>query len=235
LSCFHLEALVAICCLAVILCGCSSKPIHDKAADSDKTPVPPSTERPSAVVDDRPVIVALGDSLTAGLGVALTETYPAKLQAKIDAGGFRYRVVNAGVSGDTSSQGLNRLSALRELHPEIVIVALGANDGLRGLPVSETQKNLEAIITELKQDEVTVVLAGMMIPPNFGLDYTTAFRQVFKDLATKHRLPLIPFLLEGVGGRAQLNQDDGIHPTSEGYDIVAQNVWRVLRPLLRKA
>jgi acyl-CoA thioesterase-1 len=174
----------------------------------------------------------LGDSLTAGLGVDPSESYPAKLQQKLDAAGYHYRVVNAGVSGDTSAQGLNRVDAVRALHPAIAIVALGANDGLRGIPVEQTRRNLDAIITVLRKDGAKVVLAGMQLPPNLGPVYTNQFRDMFRDLAKARNTPLVPFLLEGVGGRRDLNQEDGVHPTAAGYDIVAENVWRTLKPQL---
>ncbi len=187
---------------------------------------------PAPAVDDRPVIAALGDSLTAGIGVDPEQNFPSQLQRKLDESGYRYRVVNAGVSGDTSAQGLNRLPTVRELRPAIVIVALGANDGLRGLPVETTRDNLEAIIRAVQEDGSKVVLAGMEIPPNYGLAYTRAFRAIFPELAGRYGTALIPFLLEGVGGHAELNQDDGIHPTGKGYRIVAANVWKILKPLL---
>jgi len=183
-------------------------------------------------VDSRPVIAALGDSLTAGLGVDPSRSYPARIQAKLDGAGYRYRVVNAGVSGDTSAQGLNRLDAIRELEPEIVIVALGANDGLRGVPVESTRRNLDEIVRTLKADGTEVVLAGMEIPPNYGPEYTAAFRSMFADLAREHEVAFVPFLLQGVGGHAALNQSDGVHPTAEGYVRVAENVWKALRPVL---
>jgi acyl-CoA thioesterase-1 len=184
--------------------------------------------------DERPVIVALGDSLTAGLGVDPEHNYPAQLQRRLDERGYRYRVLNAGVSGDTSAQGLNRLQAVRDLQPAVVIVALGANDGLRGLPVETTRENLDAIVIRLKEDRIHVVIAGMELPPNYGPAYTGSFRQVFPELARKHRIPLVPFLLAGVAGRRDFNQEDGIHPTAQGYAVVAENVWRVLEPLLVK-
>jgi acyl-CoA thioesterase-1 len=186
------------------------------------------------VRDERPVIVTLGDSLTAGRGVDPGENYPARLQKKIDAAGLRYRVVNEGLSGDTSAQGLSRLSAIRRHHPVLVIVELGANDGLRGMPVEETRKNLAEIIRALRQDGIIVVLAGMRVPPNYGPDYELSFSGVFAELAENFQVALIPFFLEGVGGRAELNQEDGIHPTAEGYEIVTENVWKTLRPLLQK-
>jgi acyl-CoA thioesterase I len=186
----------------------------------------------SASRDDRPVIAALGDSLTSGAGVDPDKNYPAKLQKMIDADGYRYRVVNAGVSGDTSDQGLGRIQSVIGLHPAIVIVELGANDGLRGLPAEVTRQNLAAIVQQLQSEGAKIVLAGMQVPPNYGPQYTTSFRNIFKDISRQYHVPLIPFFLEGVGGNPALNQDDGIHPTADGYDIVVKNVWNVLKPLL---
>jgi acyl-CoA thioesterase-1 len=202
--------------------------------DQSRAPASNPPAGPASGEDGRPVIVALGDSLTAGLGVNLEESYPSKIQKKLEREGYRYRVVNAGVSGDTTAQGLNRLDLVRELRPEVVIVALGANDGLRGIPPENTRKNLEAIVSDLQKGATKVILAGMLIPPNYGPEYTRAFRELFPELAKTFRLPLIPFLLEGVAGNPNLNQADGIHPTAEGYDIVSENVWKVLRPVLRK-
>lgn len=183
-------------------------------------------------MDLRPVISAFGDSLTAGSGVSAEQNYPYKLQKKIDNVGYRYRVVNAGVSGDTSSQGLARISAVIEHHPAITIVEFGANDGLRGMPLEATASNLSEIVSRLKLSGSKVLLAGMQIPPNYGPQYTGAFRYIFPDLAKRQGITLIPFFLEGVGGRPELNQEDGLHPTSDGYDIVVENVWRILEPLL---
>lgn len=185
--------------------------------------------------DSRPVIVAFGDSLTAGLGVEPEENYPARLQAKIDAEGYRYRAINAGVSGDTSSQGLDRLESIRALHPAIVIVEFGGNDGLRGVPVDATRQNLEAIVSGLQEAGSKIVIAGMEMPPNYGPAYTKAFHRIFADVAASRHTALVPFLLEGVGGHAELNQADGIHPTAKGYEIVVENVWKALLPLLRKS
>jgi acyl-CoA thioesterase-1 len=182
--------------------------------------------------DKRPIIVAFGNSLTAGSGVDPMENYPSKLQARIDAAGYRYRVVNAGVSGDTSSQGLNRLRNVIALRPAIAIVELGANDGLRGLPVEVTRQNLVAIVSGLQSAGAKVLLAGMRMPPNYGPGYTASFRKIFTDVAEQCKASLIPFFLEGVGGHQELNQADGIHPTAEGYDVVVENVWKVLEPLL---
>ena len=182
--------------------------------------------------DSRPVIVAFGDSLTAGAGVPADANYPAKLQTRIDAAGYRYRVINAGVNGETSAQGLSRTPSVAALHPAIAIVEFGANDGLRGMPAEATAQNLLDIVSALQSTGAKVVLAGMQIPPNYGPQYTGAFQSIFPVVAKKQKASLIPFFLEGVGGRPSLNQEDGIHPTSEGYDIVVENVWKALQPLL---
>ena len=223
--------LIAALCCAAAGCGsgASEPPAQPARQAAGRAPAPPDR-----APDGRPAIVALGDSLTAGMGVDSSSSYPARLQAKLDAAGYRYRVVNAGVSGDTSAQGLNRLAVVRALKPRIVIVALGANDGLRGIPVASTRQNLDEIITTLKQDGADVVLAGIELPPNYGPQYTGAFRRMYAELARQHRVPFLPFLLEGVGGHAELNQEDGVHPTARGYEIVAENVWRVLKPMLRR-
>lgn len=184
-----------------------------------------------AAAGDR-VVVALGDSLTAGLGVAPDDAYPARLEARLRADGYAYRVVNAGVSGDTSAGGLRRVDWVLRLRPDVVIVALGANDGLRGLPVDALAANLEAIVTRVRAAGARVLLAGMRLPPNYGAEYTGAFAAVFPAVARRTGVPLMPFLLEGVAGDARLNQPDGIHPTAEGQRIIADRLWPYLRPLL---
>lgn len=188
--------------------------------------------RPSPPGHQERVIVAFGDSLTAGLGVTAQESYPAVLERKIAEAGFSYRVVNAGVSGETTAGGLRRVSWILKTHPEIVILELGANDGLRGLSIRETKKNLAEIIESLQREHVRVVLAGMRMPPNYGKEYTGAFKNIFPELAERYGLTLIPFFLEGVAARADLNQADGIHPTPQGYRIVVDNLWPRLEPLL---
>jgi acyl-CoA thioesterase-1 len=197
----------------------------------------PSAEDPPAAAairksDHRPKIVAFGDSLTAGFGVSPEQAYPALLQKQLDALGHQYQVLNAGVSGDTSAGGLRRVSWVLAGKPSLVILELGGNDGLRGLSLEETRSHLDAMITQFKEAGVQVILAGMKLPPNYGQDYTTKFETMYRDLADAHSLPLIPFLLEGVGGERKLNQADGIHPTAEGYRIVVQNVLQTLLPLL---
>lgn len=185
--------------------------------------------------DNRPRIVAFGDSLTAGLGVAADETYPAELQRRLDALGLRYRVINAGVSGETTAGGLRRVPWVLRSNPEIVILELGANDGLRGLRVDETQANLDQIIQQLQQSGVQVILAGMKLPPNYGKDYLSGFERMYPELAARYRLPLIPFFLEGVAASNSLNQADGIHPTAQGYRMIVETMLRTIQPVLTNA
>ena len=188
---------------------------------------------PSPTPDDRPVIVAFGDSLTAGFGLPEDQTFTTLLQRKIDEKGLRYRVVNASVSGDTSAGGVSRINwVLGEGPIKFLILELGGNDGLRGHPVAEMKKNLAEIIERAQDRGVTVILAGMEAPPNMGKEYTDEFRQAFRDLAKKYKLTLIPFLLEGVAGRREMNQPDGIHPNSAGEKVMTENVWRNIEPLL---
>ena len=198
---------------------------------SDALPLAPAAGPPS--VDDRPRIVAFGDSLTAGLGVAADETYPAELQRRLDALGLRYRVINAGVSGETTAGGLRRVPWILRSKPEVVILELGANDGLRGLRVEETKANLERIIQQLQQSGTQVILAGMKLPPNYGNDYLAAFERLYPDLAARYRLPLIPFFLEGVATSNTLNQADGIHPTARGYRAIVDMMLGRLLPVLK--
>jgi acyl-CoA thioesterase-1 len=179
------------------------------------------------------IIVALGDSLTAGLGVASDEAYPALLEARARKAGFDYRVVNAGVSGDTSAGGLRRLDWVLRSRPEVVIVALGSNDGLRGLPVAALRDNLTTIVTRLRAAGARVLLVGMRVPPNYGAAYAGDFAEVFGSVARRTSVAFLPFLLEGVAGDPTLNQPDGIHPNAAGQRIVADRVWTALRPLLR--
>ena len=192
-----------------------------------------SSSTPTTQIDSRPRVVFLGDSLTAGLGLSPDQAYPTLLQQKADADGLSFRIVNAGVSGDTSAGGLSRLDWALEGDVRVMVVALGGNDALRGLPVEELRKNLATIIERAQVKKVRVILAGMEAPPNFGQSYTDAFRRVYTALAAQYKVPLIPFLLQGVAGIERLNQRDGIHPTAEGARMVADNVWTVLRPMLK--
>jgi acyl-CoA thioesterase I len=192
----------------------------------------PALSPKAAADDDRPRILTFGDSLTAGLGVAAEDAYPAQLQRRLDEQGIRYRVINAGVSGDTTAGGLRRVEWVLKSRPDIVLLELGANDGLRGLNLQQTKANLERIIQRCQEASVTVVLAGMKLPPNYGADYTKGFEAIYPALAKQYRVTLIPFFLDGVAGSATLNQADGIHPTSEGYRIIADKVLQQIKPLL---
>lgn len=224
--------LAAVLGVSIAACGGSSAPEPAAARPAAS----PTAEAPAAnsTADVRPRVVFLGDSLTAGLGLDQNEAYPSLIQRRIDAEGLGYRVVNAGVSGDTSAGGLSRLDWALEGDVRVLVVALGGNDGLRGLPPAELQKNLATIVERAQAKKIAVILAGMEAPPNFGQDYTVSFRKVYPDVAGQFGVPLIPFLLQGVAGVEGLNQRDGIHPTAEGARTVADNVWTVLRPALRQ-
>jgi acyl-CoA thioesterase I len=177
-------------------------------------------------------VVFLGDSLTAGLGLPIDEAFPSLIARRLEARGHGWQVTNAGVSGDTSAGGLRRLDWVLEGGAAVVVVALGANDGLRGLPVEALEQNLDTIISRAKASGAAVVLAGMEAPPNTGPDYTAKFRQVYPAVAARHGVPLIPFLLDGVAGEGSLNQGDGIHPNQEGARRVADVVWKTLEPVI---
>ena len=185
--------------------------------------------------DRAKVILFLGDSVTAGYGVGVDDAFPSLIQAKIDSKGWNFRVVNAGESGDTTAGGLRRIDWLLRQRVDVLVLELGANDGLRGVPVKVTRENLQAIIDKArkKYPDVKLVIAGMRMPPNLGRDYTAAFKSIFGDVAAKNKAALIPFLLEDVAGIPRLNQADGIHPTAEGHKVVAENVWKALQPILR--
>jgi acyl-CoA thioesterase-1 len=200
------------------------------ARPGGKSP-PPSN---AAFRPEERILVAFGDSLTAGLGVAPEETYPARLQEKLILSGYRYRVVNAGVSGDTTAGGVRRVEWVLKSKPDIVIVELGANDGLRGLDLKETRANLTTIIQRFLAADVKVILAGMKLPPNYGPQYGQAFQAMYADLAKQQGISLVPFFLEGVAAKTALNQADGIHPTGPGYALVVDGLWPVLEPILSK-
>ncbi len=179
-----------------------------------------------------PVILAFGDSLTAGFGVPDAQSYPARLQKIIIENGYPHQVVNGGVSGDTTAGGVRRIKWLMKHNPEIVILGLGANDGLRGLSLKEMESNLEQIIVICKEGGAKVLLTGMKVPPNYGEEYTVEFEKIYIRLAEKHKLSLVPFLLEGVAGRREYTQPDGIHPLGSGYSIVVQTIWKYLKTLM---
>jgi len=216
-----------IVALLIILPSCTD---NKKPATSDQN----NTAKETTAVTKKKTIVFYGNSLTAGYGVSPSEAFPAIIQKKIDSLGLPYQVINAGVSGETSSGGKTRIDWILREPVDIFILELGANDGLRGTPLSETKKNLQEIIDKVKAKypDTKLIFAGMEIPPNMGQAYTTEFRNIYTDLAAKNKMTLIPFLLEGVGGEPELNQADGIHPTAKGHLIVAENVWKQLEKLL---
>jgi acyl-CoA thioesterase-1 len=188
---------------------------------------------PAAAAPER-VIVALGDSITAGFGLLPDEAYPSLLEKRLRREGYRYHIVNAGVSGDTTAGGLRRVDWALRSQPTIVIVALGANDGLRRQSIEAMRANLTEIVHRLRAGGASVLLVGMRVPPNYGDVYARAFTSGFADVARTTGVPLAPFLLDGVAGQARLNQPDGIHPTAEGQHIIADRLWPYLKPLLRK-
>ncbi|MDB6018636.1 MAG: arylesterase [Pedosphaera sp.] len=199
----------------------------------------PVTARASDAAGPEPkrrTVVVLGDSLAAGYGLDPSEAFPALLQKKIDEAGWNFTVVNAGVSGDTTAGGLRRINWVLKQKVDVLVLELGGNDGLRGVPVAVTQTNLQAIIDRVraKNPQTRIIVAGMQMPPNVGEEYNRAFQKTFSDLAATNQTALIPFILEGVGGHPELNQPDHIHPTAEGDKIVAENVWQVLKPELEK-
>jgi acyl-CoA thioesterase I len=223
-----LVASLALCALA---CG----PTRDDREEPRPAAAPaatvPASSPAAETASSRPRIVALGDSLTAGLGLPAPSAYPALLEQRLKEDGMDYEVVNAGISGDTSAGGLERLDWALQGDVRVLIVALGGNDGLRGLPLEQLRGNLSQIIERAQARRISVVLAGMEAPPNYGRDYIVAFHRIYTELAAQYRVALVPFLLEKVAGNASLNQRDGIHPTPEGARIVADNVWAVLKPV----
>ncbi|OQP63548.1 arylesterase [Niastella vici] len=209
-------------------CGSNEEKTND-AAKQKREQLPATTNKAKAKT-----IVFFGNSLTAGYGVDPSEAFPALIQEKLDSLQLPYKVINAGLSGETTAGGKNRIDWILRQPVNIFVLELGGNDGLRGIPIAETSRNLQAIVTRVKEKypEVRIILAGMQVPPNMGRNYATAFRVAFQQLAANNNLELIPFLLENVGGISALNQGDGIHPNPEGHKIVAENVWRVLKGLL---
>ena len=227
------RAPLAALVIALALAACSRGPEPAAPAPESRTaPAEPDAVSPAA---DLPAVVFLGDSLTAGYGLAEEQAFPALLEARMRAAGIDLPIVNAGVSGDTTAGGLARLDWLLRQPVAVLVVALGGNDGLRGTPLAETERNLAAIIERGREAGARVILAGMKLPVNYGPVYRPGFERIFRDLARRYDVPLIPFLLEGVGGVARLNQADRIHPTAEGQRVIAEVVWPVLEPVVRQA
>ena len=229
----YVRSLIVMFLLAAPACGQPEPPPPSPARGADA--VRPGADRPSPVrAASLPRIVFLGDSLTAGYGLPKEQSVPALVQARLEKEGYDYEVVNAGVSGDTSAGGLSRLNWSLEGDVEVLVIELGANDGLRGLPVASLKRNLAEIIMRARERGIKVVLTGMEAPPNFGPDYTSAFRQVYRDLAREHDVEFMPFYLDGVAGNPTLNIADGIHPNAEGARIIERSLWRTLEPLLEQ-
>jgi acyl-CoA thioesterase I len=221
-------------CAAMVSTACSS---NEAAPARESSSLPASAAAPAVaapVSTIRPRIVFLGDSLTAGYGLDLEQSVPSLVQKQLDAEGYKLEVVNAGVSGDTSAGGLRRLDWSLDGDVRILVVELGANDGLRGLPVADMKRNLQTIIQAAKKRTIDVLLTGMEAPPNYGPAYTSEFRRVFRDLAVEERVAFMPFYLYEVAGIPTLNIADGIHPNPAGARIVEANLWRSLEPLLEK-
>ena len=219
-----------IIALLVVGCGETKKDTQTDAPLSKEE----STQTETTTTNTK-TILCFGDSITAGYGLEDSEdAYPGVLQEKIDSLQWDYTVINSGLSGETSAGGKSRIDWVLNQKVDIFLLELGANDGLRGVPLPETRANLQAIIDIVKQKspKTTIILAGMELPPNMGQEYTTEFRQLYADLAQQNSLAFIPFILKDVGGIKTLNQKDGIHPTVEGHQIVADTVWEVLQPLL---
>jgi acyl-CoA thioesterase I len=217
--------------LLVTACGGN----QDKSATAEKKEQAKTDSVGNTSATTEKNIIFFGNSLTAGYGLEQpTQAFPALVQQKIDSLDMPYKVVNAGLSGETTAGGRNRIDWILKQPVSVFVLELGGNDGLRGIPITETRANLQAIIDRVKEKnpDVKIVLAGMQVPPNMGRQYATEFQQVFRDLAQKNNTALIPFLLEGVGGIAELNQPDGIHPTANGHKIIADNVWSVMKPIL---
>ncbi|MCZ4221777.1 arylesterase [Pedobacter rhodius] len=223
------KRLMALIVLTGILQACSNSGNKSKSNDTDSA----KTEVTSTVKATKNILF-FGTSLTAGYGLDPTEAYPALIQNKIDSLELPYKVINGGLSGETSAGGKGRIDWLLKQKVDILVLELGSNDGLRGVPVAETTKNLQNIIDRVKAKypDAELVMAGMQMPPSMGTKYAADFKNMFPELAKKNNMRLIPFLLENVGGIPKLNQADGIHPTAEGDKILAENVWKVLKPLL---
>jgi acyl-CoA thioesterase-1 len=217
------KTMPAICGIALALCFFSGA-IFAQASPPASAPAPTKT------------LVFLGDSLTAGLGVQQAEAFPSLIGEKVRAAGLPFQIENAGLSGDTSAGALRRVDWLLQRPIDLLMIELGGNDGLRGLPVKSLKANLQAIIDKVKgkNPAVKIIIAGMQIPPNLGAEYSADFERIYSELARENNAVLILFLLEGVGGHRDLNQQDMIHPTATGHRIVAELVWRTLEPILRQ-
>ena len=230
--------------LTLFLLGChtdntakqenGSDPANSVPAAESPAETPAATPPPPAVSDKRPLIVCFGDSLTAGYGTELGKSYPDYLQADLDAKGYHYRVVNEGISGNTTKDGVERVDSIVAMRPALVVVEFGGNDGLRGLRIEDSRANLDKIVSTLKASGTKIVLAGITLPPDYGPDYIQQFNETYALLAKKYNFPLLPFLLKGVFGVDGMMQRDNTHATAEGNKVVANNVLPLVVPLLKK-
>jgi len=220
----------SLLCLLSALVSCGGQ--ADKKAAENEGTVPAKSPETKA---NSGIILFFGNSLTAGMGLDPGEAFPANVQIKLDSLGYDYKVVNAGLSGETTASGRNRLSWVLGQDVAVFVLELGANDGLRGIPLDETRRNLQAMIDLVreKNPDTAIILAGMQIPPNMGPEYTSEFRKIFPELAEENHTSLIPFLLKDVGGVPELNQADGIHPTPRGHHIIADNIWPIIEKVLK--
>jgi len=202
--------------------------------DSGNASVAKKSKEKKETANKIKTIIFFGNSLTAGYGLEPSQAFPALIQTKIDSLNLNYKTVNAGVSGETTSGGNSRIDWILRQPIDVFVLELGANDGLRGIPITETKGNLQSIINKVRNTypDAKIILAGMQIPPNMGQKYTSEFRAIYPELATKNDITLIPFILEGVGGEENLNQEDGIHPTEEGHRMIAENIWGVIKDIV---
>ena len=224
------KTLIALLGLAILVAACDRDPVPRQSDAATDSAVPAATH------DGTPTIVFLGTSITAGLGLDPEQAYPAVIQRKLDSAGFRYQVINAGQSGESSAGALNRIDWILRQAPAVLLIETGANDGLRGQSPGAVRSNIQSIIdrTRARSPETEIILAGMQALPNMGSRYVREFVAIYPELAEQNGIQLVPFILEGVGGVDSLNQADGIHPTPKGQEIVAANVWKVLLPALSK-
>lgn len=233
----RLTFILAALSLALTACRSSAptppSPDNNTAVETPQ-PAPAPAPAPMTPSDTRPVIACFGDSLTAGYGTDPGQSYPDYLQRHLDARGFHYRVVNEGVSGNTTKDGVERLPTILALHPAIVIVEFGGNDGLRGLPIQGSRSNLEHILAALKPTGAKLILAGITLPPDYGPDYIHQFNSTYPVLAAKYHVPLLPFILQNVYGVPGMMQPDRVHATAKGNEVVAQNLLPLLKPLLKR-
>jgi len=235
----QLRVLLIVAGVTIAMCGCKKdQTAQQSVASNSTTTTQPQPAHPAPVPstkpDNRPVLVCFGDSLTAGLGTDSGESYPDYLQSDLDTRGYHYRVVNEGISGNTTKDGVERLDTILALKPSVVVVEFGGNDGLRGLPIEDSRANLDKIISTLKSSGAKVALAGITLPPNYGPDYIQQFDATYAMLAKKHRVPMLPFLLQGVYGVPGMMQQDQTHATAAGNKIVAKNILPLVLTLLKK-